>query len=74
LQRLGIRFEVTEAVLNHTAGASRSGIAAVYQLHGWGPEKRAALDAWADHCDRLLNPVADTDNVVILRATDKIAG
>ena len=66
LQRLGTRFEVTEAVLNHTAGASRSGIAAVYQRHGWGPEKRAALDAWADHCDRLLHPGDDTGNVIRL--------
>ena len=67
LQRLGVRFEVTEAVLNHTAGASRSGVAGVYQRHGWGPEKRAALDAWADHCDRLLHPADDTANVVKLR-------
>jgi integrase len=66
LQRLGVRFEVTEAVLNHTAGASRSGVAAVYQRHGWGPEKRAALEAWADHCDRAVSPPADTGNVVIL--------
>ena len=67
LQWLGVRFEVTEAVLNHTAGASRSGIAAVYQRHGWGPEKRAALEAWADHCDRLLNPADKAANVVPLR-------
>ena len=45
LQRLGVRFEVTEAVLNHVSG-SRSGVAGVYQRHGWGPEKRAALDSW----------------------------
>lgn len=63
LQRLGVRFEVTEAILNHTAGASRSGVAAVYQRHGWGPEKRAALNAWADHCDSVLRP-ADRSNVV----------
>ena len=69
LQRLGVRFEVTEAVLNHTAGASRSGVAAVYQRHGWGPEKRAAMDAWADHCDAALNP-ADHSNVIkIMRAS-----
>jgi integrase len=68
LQRLGVRFEVTEAVLNHVSGASRSGVAGVYQRHGWGPEKRAALDAWADHCERLLNPAGDTGNVVPLRA------
>ena len=66
LQRLGVRFEVTEAILNHTAGASRSGVAAVYQRHGWGPEKRAALDAWAAHCDKVLAPPADQSNVVRL--------
>jgi integrase len=74
LQRLGVRFEVTEAVLNHTAGASRSGVAAVYQRHGWGPEKRAALDAWAGHCDRVLDPAANTDNVVALRAAESSPG
>ena len=31
-QRLGVRFEVTEAVLNHVGG-SRSGVAGIYQRH-----------------------------------------
>lgn len=62
LQRLGVRFEVTEAVLNHVSG-SRSGIAGVYQRHGWGPEKRAALDAWGAHVEGLLHPT-DKTNVV----------
>jgi integrase len=48
LQRLGIRLEVTEAVLNHVSG-SRSGIVGTYQTYHWGPEKRAALAAWAKH-------------------------
>jgi integrase len=48
LQRLGVRLEVTEAVLNHISG-SRGGIAGVYQRHDWATEKRAALDAWAGH-------------------------
>ena len=48
LQRLGVRFEVTEAVLNHVSGA-RGGIAGVYQRHDWKAEKRAALDAWGGH-------------------------
>lgn len=65
-QRLGVRFEVTEAVLNHSSGASRSGVAAVYQRHEWADEKRAALNAWAEFIDRLINP-ADGDNVVPLR-------
>jgi len=46
LQRLGVRLEVTEAVLNHISG-SCGGIAGVYQRHDWAAEKRAALDAWA---------------------------
>lgn len=57
LQRLGVRFEVTEAVLNHTSGASRSGVAAVYQRYGWEAEKRSALYAWADHCDHVAASV-----------------
>jgi hypothetical protein len=48
LQRLGVRLEVTEAVLNHVSG-SRAGVAGVYQRHDWAVEKRAALDGWAAH-------------------------
>ena len=45
LQKLGVRLEVTEAVLNHVSG-SRAGIVGVYQRHEWKDEKRAALTAW----------------------------
>ena len=48
LQRLGVRLEVTEAVLNHVSG-SRAGIVGVYQRHDWAEEKRAALNAWGEH-------------------------
>lgn len=48
LQRLGVRFEVTEAVLNHVSG-SRGSIAGVYQRYNWADEKRLALNAWATH-------------------------
>jgi integrase len=70
LQRLGVRFEVTEAVLNHVSG-SRSGIAGVYQRHGWGPEKRAALDAWGAHIEALLDPALAAGNVIQLRRDAK---
>jgi integrase len=46
LQRLGVRLEVTEAVLNHVSG-SRGGIVGVYQRHHFTNEKRDALDSWA---------------------------
>tara|TARA_B000000460_G_scaffold131439_1_gene92561 strand:+ start:662 stop:1393 length:732 start_codon:yes stop_codon:yes gene_type:complete len=53
LQRLGVRFEVTEAILNHV-GASRAGVAGIYQRHDWKDEKRAALDAWNSHLTQLI--------------------
>ena len=64
MQRLGVRFEVTEAILNHV-GQSRAGVAGVYQRHDWGPEKRAALQSWADHIERLATKT-DKSNVVQL--------
>ena len=67
LQRLGVRLEVTEAVLNHISG-SRDGIVGVYQRHGWDREKDQALTAWAKH---VMSQVEGNDrrqsNVVALR-------
>ncbi|MFN4354896.1 tyrosine-type recombinase/integrase [Parvibaculum sp.] len=54
MQRLGIRLEVTEAVLGHVSG-SRGGIVGVYQRHTYADEKRAALEAWAAHVARIVN-------------------
>ena len=48
LQKLGIRFEVTEAILNHVSG-SRSGVAGIYQRYDWNSEKRDALERWGRH-------------------------
>jgi integrase len=70
LQRLGVRLEVTEAVLNHVSG-SRAGIVGVYQRHEWKAEKRVALQAWADRLDAIVEGRAidgDSDNVVPLPA------
>jgi integrase len=53
LQRLGVRLEVAEAVLNHVSG-SRGGIVGVYQRHDWKDEKRAALNAWSEHVQSLI--------------------
>jgi integrase len=66
LQRLGVRLEVTEAVLNHISG-SRGGIAGVYQRHDWAAEKRAALDAWTVHVTTTVEGHIAADNVVALR-------
>ena len=66
LQRLGVRLEVTEAVLNHVAG-SRGGIIGVYQRHTWSDEKRAALTAWGAHVDAIVEGRESGGNVTLLR-------
>ncbi len=65
MQRLGVRFEVTEAVLNHIGG-SKGGVAGIYQRHDWKDEKRAALEAWAAHVSNLAG-ARITHNVIPLR-------
>jgi hypothetical protein len=54
LQKLGVRLEVTEAVLNHSSG-SRGGIVSVYQRHQYFEEKREALNKWAAHVEKIVD-------------------
>jgi integrase len=71
LQRLGIRQEVTEAVLNHKSGKI-TGVAAVYARHDYADEKCDALQRWADHVDALVQSASGRSGkrgkVVRLRA------
>jgi integrase len=53
MARLGFPVHVIEAVLNHRSGQV-SGVAAVYNRHSYLPEKRRALEAWADHVQTIL--------------------
>jgi integrase len=53
LQRLGVRLEVTEALLNHVSG-TRSGIVGVYQQHQWQSEKREAIRQWEAYLTSLI--------------------
>lgn len=66
-QRLGIRFEVTEATLNHISGA-KGGVAGIYQRHDWKAEKRSALDAWARQISAIVGLPEQGNVVVINRA------
>jgi integrase len=66
LQKLGVRLEVTEAVLNHISG-SRAGIVGVYQRHEWADEKRAALIAWGEHVAAIVEGRESGGNVTPLR-------
>ena len=58
MARLGVAPHIADKILNHQSGTI-SGVAAVYQRHGFLAERRAALDAWEAHVDRLLANVPD---------------
>lgn len=60
MARLAVPPHVIERVLNHVAG-SLSGVAAVYNRFGYGPEMRAALDVWGRHVESVARPTASAD-------------
>ncbi|HFD15427.1 MAG TPA: DUF4102 domain-containing protein [Rhodospirillales bacterium] len=53
LQRLGVRLEVTEAVLGHVSG-TRGGIVGLYQCYRYERERRQALAEWAEKITTLV--------------------
>jgi integrase len=73
LQRLGVRLEVTEAVLNHVSG-SRAGIIGIYQRHDWAFEKRTALEGWSAHVLSLTRGVQASKKVVALTRSPSRTG
>jgi len=52
--RLGITAAVGERILNHSDG-TRSRIAAVYDVHAYQSEMRAALAAWSSEVNRIVS-------------------
>lgn len=64
LQALGFPVEVTEKVINHKSGEV-SGVAKVYNLWAYEPEKRAALTKWGEYLETLIKG-ADAPNVIAL--------
>jgi integrase len=61
LQRLGVRWEVNEAITNHISGA-KSGVAGIYQRHHWTTEKKEALSQWADNLAKITTPKRPESN------------
>ena len=68
MQRLGVRLEVTEALLNHVSG-SRSGIVGIYQRYAWESEKANAMRSWTENVLRAVEGNVDTRGVVLLRGS-----
>ena len=66
MQRLGVRPETIEQVLNHRSGAYR-GVAGVYQVNSMHEARRDALQRWADHVEAVVRD-EPARKVVKLRA------
>jgi integrase len=56
----GVAPHVVEAVLNHISG-TRAGVAGVYNRAAYLPERRAALEAWAEKITALASQSARPD-------------
>jgi integrase len=52
LQKLGVRLEVIETLLNHLSG-TKSGVAGIYQRHDYTQEMRAAMELWEERIGTL---------------------
>jgi integrase len=64
LGKLGVAPHIAEAVLNHLPAK----LIRTYDRHTYEPEKRAALDAWANHIRLILAQAEGANVVTIARA------
>jgi integrase len=54
MAEIGVSLPVIEKILNHVSG-SFAGVAGIYQRHDFSREKRAALLAWANRLEVMVN-------------------
>ncbi|HMU53177.1 MAG TPA: tyrosine-type recombinase/integrase [Geminicoccaceae bacterium] len=62
MNELGIQPHIVEAVVNHVSGRAKAGVAGVYNLAEYLPEKKAALARWAGH---LMAAIEGRDDKVV---------
>jgi hypothetical protein len=55
MNEIGIAPHIIEAAVNHISGY-RGGIAGVYNRAAYAREKSEAMQKWAEHINRLVNP------------------
>jgi integrase len=67
-QALGFPREHMHAAVNHAADGKRAGLAKVYGLYEYQPEKTAVMAAWSHHIEALLSDASYTNNVIPLGA------
>ena len=66
---IGVPPHIVEACLNHASGA-KAGVAGTYNRAAYAPEKRAALERWAAHIERVVSG-EPAKKVVGLRAVQQ---
>lgn len=73
LAGMGFPPHVADRLLNHISGTIR-GVAAVYQRNEFLPERKRALEAWADHVAACAKGKPAADNVVTLAVRQAKSG
>lgn len=66
MARLGVTPHVVEKILNHSSGTI-SGVAAVYNRHGYENEKKEALYQWSEHLEILIQAYNGQDQPCLER-------
>jgi hypothetical protein len=66
---LGEAPHIVEACLNHVSG-HKAGVAGIYNRATYEPEKRLALELWAQHVAKL---VADPQDSVVVASAAAVA-
>jgi integrase len=75
MAKLGVAPHIADKVLNHTGGSTITGVTKVYNRFQYLPERKAALDLWAAHIEKLIGlvrPQPEDSNVVDL-ATARVS-
>jgi integrase len=67
MAKLGVDLHVIERCLNYVSG-SFGGIVGVYQKHKFEDGMRRAMDAWADHVERLVSGAAAANVIDLANA------
>lgn len=57
MAEIGIAPHIIEAIVNHVSG-HKGGVAGVYNKAKYSDEKRAALQHWADHVERIVTSMS----------------
>jgi integrase len=59
MAKLGVAPHVADKIINHSGGTTISGVMKVYNRYQYLPERKAALDLWAQHIEKLIGLTRD---------------